>query len=331
MSTQLSRAVLTTLLGLSLSACALDASEADLGAEGAVAQNADALSAVHLHRFSFGAQEIGDQGPAPGADILEAANWVLDAGVDTASLERIKQRGKIPYMYFYIAAGMAKTADHLDDCNVVSFDQSLCKWGGDYISKHVGEVVAAHGHAARAVEKVMNGSPILVHVEPDWYQYTESSHAPGNPGDKTVHPLGLPESGSILNRIVHAIHANCKSCSVVLDVSTWASDLAGYYAHVDLSKVAFVGLVGKTIDATTGKLDNYTFGEVTAITGKRLIVNTAHGPGGGPTPYNTTWDARSSLKSMWNEGVVAVIQSNKSEAHYESTIDHFKHHPVSGP
>lgn len=321
MNSLLSRAPFVALLGLSLSACLASPDDANAPDDEAAQQNEDALAQVSFQRLAFGSLSSGDQGPASNADVEEAQNWVLADGITgthTQDLQGIKQAGKIPYIHFYIAAGLAKKAYTIDDCNVTSFDKSLCKWGGDYISKHTGEVIAAHGAAAKKVQQIMGTSPVLVHVEPDWYQYTET----GSGSQMAVHPLGTTESGAILNQIVDTIHANCASCNVVLDVSPWASDLGAYFSHVNMSSVAYVGLVGKPFNATNGKIDNYSYKSISTITGKKVIVNTAHGAGGWPTSYDGTWDGQ--LDAMWSAGVAGVIQSNKNRSHYEGVIAAYK-------
>ena len=314
-----SRAPFVALLALTVSACV--AAPADSN-DPEQAQQDDALSPkVSFKRLAFGSLSSGDQGPANNADIEEVQSWVLADGITVAhtqDLQGIKQAGKTPYIHFYIAAGLAKKAYTIDDCNVTSFDKSLCKWGGDYIAKHTAKVIAAHRAAAKKVQKIMGSSPVLVHVEPDWYQYTE----PGSGEQKSVHPLSTAESGSILDKIVDTIHASCASCNVVLDVSPWASDLGAYFSHVKLSSVAYVGLVGKPFNATSGKIDNYTYKEISTITGKKIIVNTAHGAGGWPTSYDGTWDGK--LDAMWSAGVAGVIQSNKDRSHYEGVIAGYK-------
>lgn len=324
MNPLLSRAPFLALLGVALSAC-LAAPDDSSAPEPEAAQQDDGLSPkVSFKRLAFGSLSSGDQGPAKNADIEEAQSWVLADGITgahTQDLQGIKQAGKIPYIHFYIAAGMAKQAYKIDDCNVTSFDRSLCKWGGDYISKHVAQIVAAHGAAAKKVQQIMGQHPVLVHVEPDWYQYTQVTH-PGYGNQKAVHALGPSESGAILDKIVDTIHASCASCNVVLDVSPWADDLGAYFSHVKLSSVAYVGLVGKPFNATTGKIDNYTYKSISAITGKKIIVNTAHGAGGWPTEYDATWDGK--LDAMWAAGVGGLIESNKSRSHYEGVIAGYK-------
>lgn len=323
MNSLLSRAPFVALLGLALSGCV--ASPDDAGTPETSEQDDDALSQkVSFKQLAFGSLSAGDQGPATNADVEEAQNWVLADGITgahTQDLQGIKQAGKIPYIHFYIAAGLAKQAYGIDDCNVTSFDKSLCKWGGDYISKHTAQVLAAHGAAAKKVQQIMGQSPVLVHVEPDWYQYTQPTH-PGYGNQAAVHALNPTESGAILNQIVDTIHASCASCNVVLDVSPWASDLGAYFSHVKMSSVAYVGLVGKAFNATNGQIDNYTYKSISTITGKKIIVNTAHGAGGWPTAYDATWDGM--LDTMWSAGVAGVIQSNKSRSHYEGVIAAYK-------
>lgn len=323
MKSTVSRFALSALMGLSLAACTLDADEASLGDGAESAGEALAAPPVSFTKFSFGSLSAGDQGPASNADIYEVSDWVLDNGVSAthqSALSSIQSAGKIPYIYFYIAAGLAKKALGINDCNVTDFDHSLCKWGGDYISKHVTEVVNGHASAAAKVQAIVGSKPALVHVEPDWYQYTETNPT----GKPAVHPLGPTESGQILNQIISAIHTNCPSCSVVLDVSPWAGNLASYFSNVNMTGVQFMGLVGKAFPATTGKIDNYTYAQISSITGRKVIANTAHGPGGGPNAYDTTWDASATLNTMWSSGVAAVIQSNKDKAHYESVISSFR-------
>lgn len=322
MNTMLARMSLATLLGLTITGCTMSSDEGDLSA----VDQGEAELAVSFSRFAFGSLGSGGQGPATNADILESSNWVLDTGVTSAhesDLNGIKQKGKIPYMYFYVAAGQAKKALGIDDCNVTSFDKSLCKWGGDYISKNVSKVVQGHAAAALRVQQIMGSSPALIHVEPDWYQYTQATH-PAYGNGAAVHPLLPQESGNILNQIVSAIKQNCSSCTVVMDVSPWASDLKAYFSYVNMGAVGFVGLVGKVFPATTGKIDNYTYANISSITGKKIIANTAHGPGGAPTSYDTTWNSVSMINTMYSAGVGAVIQSNANKSAYEALISSYK-------
>lgn len=324
MKTMLSCMSLATVLGLTLAGCAIPTDESE---PSAVDQDEASLTqSIPFSQFAFGSLSSGGQGAASNADLLEAPNWVLDNGVTAtheSDLNSIKQSGKIPYMYFYIAAGQAKKAYGIDDCNVTSFDKSLCKWGGDYISKHVTDVVNGHAQAAKRVQQIMGTSPALIHVEPDWYQYTEATH-PAYGNGVAVHPLAPQESGTILNQIVSAIHQNCSSCSVVLDVSPWAANLSSYFSFVTMSQVAYVGLVGKAFPATTGKIDNYTYANISSTTGKKVIANTAHGPGGAPNGYDASWDSLSMIDTMFNAGVGAVIQSNANKTQYQNTIASYK-------
>ena len=216
--------------------------------------------------------------------------------------DRIKQ---IPYVNLYVVAGLASFKKGLADCNVGSKpEKTLCVGGANFIRENKQELFQAHKDIANAIKKNYGtDKPIFLHFEPDFYQYQEHTQAGGR--------LTADELSGLMNSWTDMYKELLPNAHLVMDVSSWNYDLK--YWSDKFRNFEYGGMVGRRFNAINeGKDINgnipKTYKELIKLSGKKMIINDAHGPGGKWLSYNKDWENQELVKARFEDGVVAVIQ-----------------------
>jgi hypothetical protein len=256
------------------------------------------------------------------------SGWDYYGDEHTAFLNNFKVAGntdKIPYLTVYVAAGMGKQNAGLKDCNTTSSTDplSLCVSGAKYIRNNSNSIANKYTEIANKIKTIQGTTkPIFLHIEPDFYQY--------NSDPKQQNPLSRQEAWNYLNAWTDSIKQVLPNASLVLDISPWNPDIAGWSAG--FRNFSYSGLVGK--DFPPSGVDGKTYAQMKTATGKPIIINSAHGVGGALLGHRYAWDSRTVIQNAASEGVVALLQpggyaGNKN--HYTNIINGFLSSPVALP
>ena len=251
------------------------------------------------------------RGPAL-VDLVMVGNWLIEAGFTpehSRKLKNIVQRGKTPVMVFYIAtAKVKKGIGTKSDCDG-NKQAALCTSGSNYLRKNfTQEILPVYREAAKNIAQIVQKSPIIIHMEPDWYQYSEKGQ---------TNPLTKNESNELMNQMLKALKDYCATCQVAVDFSTWfspdktawAQTTKDFFSGWDRSIVKYVGLIGKKFPFTEGKVDNFTYKEITQELSLPLIVTSAYDFGGGPLALDSSWLDETNLQKAASMNVAAVLFS----------------------
>lgn len=305
---------LASVIGLGLSVLALS---------GLSLNNSQALALSNnsvFNRFSFGlSNDTSWTSPnfgGPANVKLEAGPWVLDNWYDHNSqwLQKFnspENNDKIPYLYLYVIAGNARKDWGLQDCNVgAPVQKTLCYNGANYVRNNTQKISNVYQNMANNIKTIYGTSkPILLHLEPDFFQYHQQQ-------SNQNYPLSLQESWDNMNLWTSSIKNILPNASLVMDISPWIHYSENFSTWSrGFNNFDYAGLVGGKFNADgDGSIPNgingISYSEMSKQTGKKLIVNTAHGAGGSPLDYNYSWTVPATLVDRWNDGVVAVLQSN---------------------
>ena len=292
-----------------------------------------------FNKFTFGTsndaswQQGDDFNSAPNSQII-AGPWILSGyqNYHTEFLNKFSlpvNSTKIPYMYAYITAGMAKADLGIADCNVGRpAAETLCNKGANYIRNNEAKILQTYIATANSIKSSFGTTkPILIHLEPDFYQ-------------KSYNDAGFTQEGGVLtnqyswdkmNQWTSAFKQVLPNAMLVMDISPWNSNLTNWSAG--FQNFTYAGMVGKRF-ASTGDgsvangIDGKTYAQMATATGKRLFINTAHGAGGGLMNYDYSWDLRSTLNDRYNDGVMGIIQSPDDKAGYNTKIASYLAAPV---
>ncbi len=278
------------------------------------------------HGISIETEEI------PKDSKLVAGPWFLTSN-STGPIEFLKKfnlesnKNKTPYVYFYLTAGNAKNDGGLDDCNLgLPPEKTLCKVGANYLKKHKDRILQEYIASSHKIRTAYGTTkPILIHIEPDFYQYNGSSQFGG--------PIALNEMKSIMNSWTDAIKYILPNASLVMDISPWHYDLAGF--SKGLRNYTYAGLVGKRFDPNgdgdcglTAGIDCKSYALMSMQTGKKLIINDSHGPGGAWLSTNYNWYNTELIKARSNDNVIAVFQPPIDLTTFANTVRRYDMYPI---
>jgi hypothetical protein len=249
-----------------------------------------------------------------------SGGWVLDSWkyYHTDWLKKFslpENKDKIPMMYIYTVAGKARAAQGLQDCNVGA-KVTLCQSGANFLRKNYQSITKEYQNTALAIKNTLGTSkPILLQMEPDFYQY-HNQYGQQN-------PLTNKEAWDMMNTWTDSIKSILPNARLVMDVSPWANDLQTWSSG--FKNFSYAGVVGREYAANADSrpvdgLASKTYKQLSQMTGKQLIINTAHGPAGKLLPYQTTWENRNLLQDRVNDGVVAVIQPSTDNSRFTNFL-----------
>jgi hypothetical protein len=261
-----------------------------------------------LSSFTYGVA-VNDE-KIPKDITLVSGPWVggyWDKPTDTW-LKQFRDPGRInqiPYINLYVVAGMASAKKGLMDCNVGSQpEKTLCVGGANFIRENKPELLQAHKDIAKTI--VTNygiDKPIFLHFEPDFYQYQEHSQSGGR--------MTADELSGLMNSWTAIYKELLPNARLVMDVSSWNWDLK--YWSDKFKNFDYGGMVGRRFNAyNEGKDTNgntpKTYKELIKLSGKKMIINDAHGVAGKWLPYNKDWENPELVKARFEDGVIAVIE-----------------------
>ncbi|WP_437634321.1 cellulose binding domain-containing protein [Sorangium sp. So ce854] len=301
--------------------------------DGIFADEAAAAAAASQMRFGVAPQwsqtwSPPASGPA-NVDVVAVGDWLMSAGFTSTHATKLKQiidKGKVPYFFGYIATDMTKKGLNSDrDCDGDA-GAPLCQRGAAYVRSNINAMVDGYKKAAQGINAGLGGRAVepLIHIEPDWYQFSQTAQQ---------NALTETESDNYINQILGAIKSGCPSCKVVIDFSPWfspsatrwASSVGDFYDGWDRSVVKYVGLTGKQFPFTEGKIDNFTYREITSALSLPLVVVSAYTFGGGPINVDSTWLNESNVAKAVDMGVAIVMLSQTGDvAGYDSFIARVK-------
>ncbi len=278
-------------------------------------------------RFSFGCAAEDFYACPKNADTA-VGPWVLGQWqtYHTNWLNNFKtneSKNTIPYIHTYIIAGLARSEWGLQDCNVGS-NNTLCQKGADYIRNRSDKINQTYIDVAKSIKTNWGTSrPLLMHLEPDFYQYHNDS--------QQQNKLSLQESWDRLNLISQSIKGILPNAHLVLDISPWNSELATWSRG--FQGFSYGGMVGKSFPADgvngSNTIDGKTYRQMYQQVNLPLIVDTAYGAGGGLTSFDWSWTPRQTLTDRYYDGVAAIIQPGYQHTdYYSGLINEFKLNPI---
>lgn len=269
----------------------------------------DSTDKPPIQDFTYGVAL--DSEPVPESIKLVSGPWIYAnwSEKNTKWLEQFnleQNRGKLPYINSYIVAGLAREEQGLQDCNVGSEpNKTLCTEGANYIRKNKQKIYENYLESALAIKRIYGmDRPILLHFEPDYYQYQDSSQSNGS--------LTFDELAGQMNTWTDTVKRILPNARLVMDISPWNIDLQ--YWSKKFRNFEYGGMVGKRFDpagdgGTINGIDGKTFQKISLLTGKKIIINDAHGVGGNWLGYNKNWENPRLVSDRYRDGVVAVIQA----------------------
>jgi Cellulose binding domain len=269
--------------------------------------NAKALANSIFNNFTYGVSV--EQEAIPSDINLVAGPWILNdwQPYNSSWLNKFnyaENTTKTPYLYTYIAAGKARADWGLQDCNVgAEYTKTLCYNGANYIRSKKDAINQAYVNTANQI-KILYGSQkeIVLHLEPDFYQYSSSSQNGGG--------INNSEAASAMNQWSSSIKNILPNATLVLDVSPWNRDIQGWSAG--FQNFDYAGMVGKRFSpygdgSVANGIDGKTYAQISAQTGKKLIVDDSHGAGGWWLPFNYDWANQIVVQDRKKDGIAAVI------------------------
>jgi hypothetical protein len=262
-----------------------------------------------IKNFTYG---IGmDNEPVPENVKLVSGPWIYSewSQKNTQWLQQFNKPeniDKLPYINTYIVAGLAREDKGLQDCNVgAESNKTLCKEGANYIRNNKQKIYEKYLDSALQIKNIYGmDRPILLHFEPDYYQYQDSEQNNGR--------LTFEELAGQMNTWTDTVKRILPNARLVMDISPWNIDLQ--YWSKKFRNFEYGGLVGKRFDpagdgGTANGVDGKTFQKISELTGKKIIVNDAHGAGGNWLTYNKNWENPRLVSDRYKDGIIAVIQA----------------------
>ena len=263
-------------------------------------------------RFNFGAK-LGS-GNFSKVDIIAQYTWQgtgLESDV-AQMLTSCKNNNQTPALYMYIIA----KSSGLGDCNTGG---GLCAQGANYIRNNKDKIKNIYKSYASSIKNTFGTSdPIILFMEPDYYQYAQ-------PGSQNGNPLSFQEAGQFIGDCIDIVKAELPNAMISLDVSPWIEDqgtTTSWFSALPLSKVQYMNTSGGVSAANNSliKGDNkLTWKRVHDATQKCIFADAGYGVGGGGTGHDPNWDNVSNINNRVNDGVIGVVQfSPKSD--WDNTI-----------
>ncbi len=214
-----------------------------------------------------------------------------------------KNAQKTPALYMYVIA----KSSGLGDCNTGG---GLCDKGAAYIRDNKERIKGIYKNYASAIKGAFGTEdPVLLIMEPDYYQYAQPGTQGGSGG-----PLSFAEAGEFIGECIDVVKAELPNAWISLDISPWIEDqgqTASWFNSLPLDKADFMNTSGGVSAAASSliKTDNrLTWKKVHDLTGKCIIADAGYGVGGGGTGHDNAWDDVSNLNNRIGDGVVAIIQ-----------------------
>ena len=222
--------------------------------------------------------------------------------------------GKVPVVVAYVAAFYAKRHRSLCDCNVTSCGQNndLCHQGSAYIQQNLNAILGVYRSYAQGYASCYGTTrPIVFEMEPDWYQYTNTS--------TQTDAMTPSEAANIMGQFVAAIKQYLPNAVFSMDISPWVAPNNGrdngaqWYGNFDMSQFTFINTSGGSTQAGAARIrsaNEMTWAGVSQATGKPILADTGYGVNGTSAGHDSAWDNVGNLNARINDGVVGIAQYN---------------------
>jgi hypothetical protein len=229
---------------------------------------------------------------------------------------------QVPVIVAYVAAFYAKRHFGLYDCNVGT--PSLCQQGATDIQQNLTAIINVYKSYAQGFASCYGTKrPIVFEMEPDWYQYTNSTQS---------QPMSAATAGTIMSQFVNAVKSALPNAVFSMDVSPWvgpnngADNGAQWYSNFDMSLFTFVNTSGGGTNANTTVIrssNKMTWAGLHQVTGKPILADTGYGANGVSAGLDPNWDVPANINARMSDGVVSIAQYNPTNT-WGSTIASFR-------
>ena len=252
-------------------------------------------------RFNFGCK--AGTGNFAEVDIIAQYTWQgtgLEGDI-AQMLGDCKNSNKTPALYMYVIA----KSSGLGDCNTGG---GLCSAGANYIRNNKDKIRNIYKSYASSIKNTFGTTePIILFMEPDYFQYAQ-------PGSQGGNPLSFSEAGEFIEECVDIIKAELPNAYVSLDLSPWIADqgVANQWLNaLPLAKVDFMNTSGGISQAGSNMIkseNKLSWSAVHDITGKCIFADAGYGVGGGGTGHDAAWDDVNNINNRIANGVMGIIQ-----------------------
>jgi hypothetical protein len=224
---------------------------------------------------------------------------------------------QVPVIVAYVAAFYVKRHDGLCDCNVTTCgtNNDLCHQGSADISAAMPSILNVYKSYAQGFASCYGTTrPIVFEMEPDFYQYTDSSESS---------PWTFAQAAQIMGQFVAAMKPYLPNAAFSMDISPWvgtnnntgsdgSDNGKNWYSYFDMTQFTFINTSGGGTDAATEKIrgDAMTWSGVNQVTGKPILADTGYGVGGSPAGPDPVWDVPANINARIADGVVGITQYN---------------------
>jgi hypothetical protein len=225
---------------------------------------------------------------------------------------------QVPVIVAYVAAFYTKRHFGLKDCNVGT--PSLCQQGAADIQQNLQAILNVYKSYAQGFAGCYGTKrPIVFEMEPDWYQYTNSTQS---------QPMTGATAGMIMSEFVNAVKSALPNAVFSMDVSPWVSPNNGadigaqWYSNFDMSLFTFVNTSGGGTNANTTLIrssNKMTWAGLHQVTGKPILADTGYGANGVSAGLDPNWDVPANINARMGDGVVSIAQYNPTNT-WGSTI-----------
>lgn len=230
---------------------------------------------------------------------------------------------QVPAIVTYIAANYVKNSitPKLCDCNVTTCGTTngktndLCNFGAERIASNWTAIINAYkSYSAGYAACYGTTRPIIFKMEPDWYQYTNSSQSVA---------WTAAQAGSRMTEIVNALKTNLPNARFSMDVAPWVGPSNGgdngasWFSNFNMGLFTFISTSGGGTAADTAKIrsaNSMTWAGVVGVTGKPMLADTGYGANGASAGHDAKWDAAANINARIADGVIAIAQYNPNSS-----------------
>jgi hypothetical protein len=228
---------------------------------------------------------------------------------------------QVPVIVAYVAAFYVKRHNGLCDCNVTTCgtNNDLCHAGAADITAAMTNILNVYKSYAQGFASCYGTTrPIVFEMEPDFYQYTNSSQTA---------PWTFAQAGQTMGQFVAAVKAYLPNAAFSMDISPWvgtnnktgsdgSDNGKNWYSNFDMSQFTFINTSGGSTDAATAKIrsDAMTWGGVNQATGKPILADTGYGINGSSSGPDPAWDSPTNINARIVDGVISISQYNPSSS-----------------
>ncbi len=222
---------------------------------------------------------------------------------------------QVPVIVAYVAAFYSKRHFGRCDCNVTTCgtNNDLCHQGAQDIQQNLTAIINVYESYAQGYASCYGTTrPIVFEMEPDFYQYTNSTESA---------PWSNATAASVMSQFVSAIKLSLPNALFSMDISPWVAPNNGgdngksWYGNFDMTEFTFINTSGgSTLAANTliRSANAMTWAGVSTVTGKPILADTGYGANGVSAGPDPNWDSVTNINARMADGVVSICQYNPS-------------------